>query len=289
MSNRVAYAQACERSLGLAPDASTRRARTILLELERLWSHLNDIAAICAGVGMAAGNHRFAALSEDARRLNERLAGHRLLFDTVDLGGSGLVLDAAAIGDARATIEAIDTAARRGLRDLAFNASFQDRLPDVGVLTTETAIRHGAVGPAARAAGVNDDVRTHSPLLDYDGFVTALPESTIGDVKARYDQRERELHQTTALLGRLLDHPLAPGSCTPSGSPKRLAVAQVESPRGRTICVIERDRDTLRRLRLRTGSYANWPVLAHIAPGNLLPDFPLINKSFELCYACADR
>ena len=43
------------------------------------------------------------------------------------------------------------------------------------------------------------------------------------------------------------------------------------------------------RVRLRTGSYANWPAVAIAAAGNLLPDFPLINKSFELCYACVDR
>ena len=54
-------------------------------------------------------------------------------------------------------------------------------------------------------------------------------------------------------------------------------------------CVVERNHDRIERLRLRTGSYANWPVVAHAATDNLLPDFPLINKSFELCYACADR
>jgi Ni,Fe-hydrogenase III large subunit len=49
------------------------------------------------------------------------------------------------------------------------------------------------------------------------------------------------------------------------------------------------DRGRIARLHLRTGSYANWPVLAHVVTDNLLPDFPLINKSFELCYACVDR
>jgi Ni,Fe-hydrogenase III large subunit len=53
--------------------------------------------------------------------------------------------------------------------------------------------------------------------------------------------------------------------------------------------VIERSRERLAGVRLRTGSYANWPSVAFAAAGNLLPDFPLINKSFELCYACADR
>jgi len=53
--------------------------------------------------------------------------------------------------------------------------------------------------------------------------------------------------------------------------------------------VVERRGGRIARLRLRTGSYANWPIVAHVATGNMLPDFPLINKSFELCYACVDR
>jgi Ni,Fe-hydrogenase III large subunit len=64
----------------------------------------------------------------------------------------------------------------------------------------------------------------------------------------------------------------------------------VESPRGETVCAVELTANRrLARVHLRTGSYANWPALAHVTAGDLLPDFPLINKSFELCYACADR
>ncbi len=66
-------------------------------------------------------------------------------------------------------------------------------------------------------------------------------------------------------------------------------MARVESPRGETVCAVELDSGRVSRLRLRTGSYANWPALAQATAGNLLPDFPLINKSFELCYACVDR
>ena len=55
-----------------SPDAPVARARTLLLELERLWSHLNDIGAVCAGTGMAAGTNAFLALTEEARRLNAR-------------------------------------------------------------------------------------------------------------------------------------------------------------------------------------------------------------------------
>ena len=72
VTNAVAYAHACEDALGLVPTAELARARTLLLELERMWSHLNDIAAVCAGRRLAAGNNGFAALTERARRLNAR-------------------------------------------------------------------------------------------------------------------------------------------------------------------------------------------------------------------------
>jgi Ni,Fe-hydrogenase III large subunit len=101
--------------------------------------------------------------------------------------------------------------------------------------------------------------------------------------------RAAELEQSFDLLEELLARPVPPGRALPAGGGSALGVGRVESPRGETVCLIERDGDRLAALHLRTGSYANWPVLAHAVPGNLVPDFPLINKSFELCYACVDR
>jgi Ni,Fe-hydrogenase III large subunit len=290
VTNRVAYAHAAERLRGLRSSAEVARARTLLLELERLWNHLNDIAAICAGVGLAAGNQRFAALCEEARRLNADLAGHRLLFDTVHVGGSRLSIDDGARRAAHGALTRLRAATAATWRELVFNTSFQDRLIDVGVLDRADAAAWGAVGPAARAAGVDDDVRADADdRLAYDDFEPARNARAAGDVRARLEQRELELQQTFVLLDRLLERPLAPGDCVADASPLEHAVARIESPRGATVCALERAGERVARLHLRTGSYSNWPVLARVAPGNLLPDFPLINKSFELCYACADR
>jgi Ni,Fe-hydrogenase III large subunit len=290
VSNGVAYAHACEDALGLAPQPEVARARTVLLELERLWSHLNDIAAVCAGVGLAAGNARFAGLTERARRLNERLTGHRLLFRTVRLGRSDIELDATTVAGARDELTAIRREARRGWRELLFNTSFVDRLPDVGIVTAEDALRLGAVGPAARSAGVPIDRRSvATPRLAYRGVVPRVPERAAGDVQARFEQRELELAQSLDILDELLDAPVRPAACDRGGATAPLGVGIVESPRGATSCVVEHDGAHVERVRLRTGSYANWPVVAFAAADNLLPDFPLVNKSFELCYACADR
>jgi len=289
VTNGVAYAQAVEEALGLVPPAALARARTILLELERVWSHLNDISAVCAGTGLAAGAQRFAGLTERARRLNARLTGHRFLFHTVRVGGSDLALDSDTTALAREELREIRGEAASGWRELTFNRSFQDRLHGVGIVRGKDARRLGAAGPAARAAGVAVDVRATSPHLAYEGFAPVVPEQPTGDVRARYEQRWLELAQSFDVLDGLLTEPIAPIGAERGGSDRPVGTSRVESPRGATLCVVERDGDRLARVHLRTGSYANWPVVAFAATGNMLPDFPLVNKSFELCYACADR
>lgn len=289
VTNAVAYAHACEDAMGLVPSREVARARTILLELERLWSHLNDIGAVCAGVGLAAGTNRFAALTEDARRLNARLTGHRFLFGSVKVGGSELLLDTATVAEARETLARLRREGTRAWRELLFNASFMDRMPDIGIVSPEDAAALGATGPTARASGLEADVRATSPRLAYDGFVPTLVRRRAGDVQARLEQRALEVLQCLDVLDGLLERPVGPSAAEAGSERSTIGIGRVESPRGATSCIVERDGDRVARLRLRTGSYANWPVVAHAAADNLLPDFPLINKSFELCYACADR
>ena len=291
VTNAVAFAQASEMAQGLAATRPMRKARTVLLELERLYNHLHDIAAICAGVGFATGNMVFAALKERALRLNAEIGGHRFLFGTVSVGQSDFELDGPELQRARGVLGELRADAAAAWRQLEFAASFQARLDGVGELTHEDARRLGAVGPVARASGVRTDIRAESPGLWYgSSFKAATLGDCNGDVAARLRIRAVELEETFEMLEELLAEPLerAPARPTREGAPP-LGVSRVESPRGETVCVLEADLGRVNRLHLRTGSYANWPALARVCAGELLPDFPLINKSFELCYACVDR
>ncbi|HEY6796008.1 MAG TPA: NADH-quinone oxidoreductase subunit C, partial [Kineosporiaceae bacterium] len=150
VANAVAYVQAAEEVLGLVPGAGTSRARTVLLELERVWNHLNDIAAICAGVGLAAGNTRFSALTDRARRLNAVLTGHRFLFGTVQVGASALAVSADRVRVVRADLAELRREAEVSWRELIFNTSLTARLPGIGVVAADDAERLGTVGPAGR-------------------------------------------------------------------------------------------------------------------------------------------
>jgi Ni,Fe-hydrogenase III large subunit len=299
VTNTVAYAQAVEDALGLQPNRDLRVSRTVLLELERVYNHLHDIGAICAGVGFAPGSMAFAALKDHAQQTIAAAFGHRFLFGSIAVGTGAVALDATGADTLKASLKELHTDFAAAWRELEFTASLQARLDGVGVLTADKAARFGAVGPAARAAGVREDVRTHSPQLAYDGFGPAvLPPSAgpVGDVSARLRLRAVELDASFDLLDERLVQPLAQGAILatsaadterPCGA--RFGAGRVESPRGATTCVVELTGDVIARVHLRTGSYANWPALAHATAGNLLPDFPLINKSFELCYACVDR
>lgn len=290
VTNSVSYALACEAVLGLATSRELRRARTVLLELERLYNHLNDIAAICAGVGFSPGNMAFAALKERTMRLNLSLAGHRFLFGSVEVGVSRLDLSSPAVDQARGELRELRHDTARAWREIQFAPSVQGRLDDVGVLTHDDAARLGAVGPVARASGLRQDTREDSPALWYgSSFTAALPPIADGDVAARLEVRALELVEIFSMLDELLVAPIRPDEASSAGPSASIGVARVESPRGETVCVVETEMYRVRRLHLRTGSYANWPSLALATAGNLLPDFPLINKSFELCYACVDR
>jgi Ni,Fe-hydrogenase III large subunit len=289
VANTVAYAQAVEDAAGLEPDAALRRLRTLLLELERLYNHLHDLGAICAGVGYAPGAMAFATLKDRAQTLNAQLSGHRFLFGSVAVGAGAIAIDAKAADAALGELRELRADASAAWRELEFAGSVQARLDGVGVVSAEDAERLGASGPAARASGLRADARTASPRLAYGGLTPAAPPRPTGDVAARVQVRAAELETTGELLEELLAQPLERGSCTLAGHPRAHGAGRVESPRGATLAVVELDGERIARLHLRTGSYANWPVLAHAVADNLLPDFPLINKSFELCYACVDR
>ena len=167
------------------------------------------------------------------------------------------------------------------------------RFHGTGVVSTETAAALGALGVAARASGLTLDLRRDRPYAAYDELDVGLVTASAGDVAARFHVRAQEAHDSLRLVReaarRLPAGPVsAPLQATPAVGDSTLGAA--EGPRGASWIWLRAGADgTIDRLRLRSASFANWPVVAAAAPGNLVPDFPLINKSFELCYACTDR
>ncbi len=289
-SHAVAYAQALEElgSLQVPPRAAA--LRSTYLELERLYNHLNDVGAICAGTGFSFGAVHGSRLKEEVLALNERLTGHRYLFGTIVPGGlsrepfglEGLAGDLAALREDWGETVAV----------LLDNESFRERLRDTGRLSREAARRLGVVGPAARASGVDRDLRRDHPYAAYGRLEVTVPVQQGGDVEARFLIRVKEIAATFALLEELLTDLPAGGIRVPLGElpPYTPTFGYTESPRGANVhFLLTAPGNRIYRHRVRSASFPNWAAVPFAVEGNMLPDFPLINKSFELCYACLDR
>jgi Ni,Fe-hydrogenase III large subunit/Ni,Fe-hydrogenase III component G len=294
LSHAVAYSQAIET---LAEATPTRRAlviRSVLLELERLYNHVGDIANLCAGASLQLGAYQGGVLKERLQELNAQVAGHRYLFGVACPGGVRRDLDAAAQERLRRELDAIEAEFAEYLAALLVTDSFMERLIGTGVLARDVADELGAVGVAARASGVTRDVRASHPYAALDaGSVIPVVRSE-GDVRARMLVRADEVLASCELVRALLSElgELPPGDLAVRVgplAPERFAIGMTESPRGEDVHWVRTGADgTITRYRVRSASY-NWAVVPFAVAGNLLPDFPLINKSFELCYACLDR
>ncbi len=292
VSHGVAFASAVERASGVSVPPRAMWLRTLLLELERLYNHVGDIGNICAGTGLHAGTARGAILKERLQRINEAFTGHRFLMGVVDIGGLRRDFDGAALdelGDGLARLEADFTA----YAEMLFATdSFVHRLKGPGRLDGATVLALGGTGVTARASGVATDYRVDHPHAAYATLAPRRVVETAGDVFARTLVRVREAEESFRLISGILEG-LPGGSVrcevTPP-PPFASALGYAESPRGANVHWVMFDIDgCIYRLRIRSAAYANWPLVARAVPGNVVPDFPLINKSFELCYACCDR
>jgi Ni,Fe-hydrogenase III large subunit/Ni,Fe-hydrogenase III component G len=293
VGHALAFAHAIERLADLHVPRRAMAVRTVLLELERLYNHVADIGAIATDVAFTLAASRFQALREGLVRLNERVFGTRLLRGTVAIGGVTRDITLAQRDD----IDQHLARFQRTFDDLVAMAidagSFTDRIDGPGVLTTQAARDLGVVGMTARASGVEGDFRQDHPHDAYDKIAFVVPLEQGGDVRARLMVRAREVEQSVAILRHVL--PALPE--TPLGirlpeqlPPTAAALGWAEAWRGPVLHWVATDaHGRLARVKVTDPSTLNWPGLVHAVPGNIIPDFPVINKSFNLSYSGNDR
>ena len=292
LSHAASYCQAIESIAGAELPERAAYLRSFFLELERLYNHVGDLGNMCAGVGFAVGASQGGRLKESLQRLNERLMGSRFLRGAFRVGGVRRDLDASARREAAETLRAIEAEVREFADLFLTKDSFDDRMRRTGVAPKAACRDLGAVGVAARASGLDLDARRDHPYAAYRPNEIVVPTRTAGDVRARGEVRFEEAFASFALARRFLaEMPNGPLWTLVEGLPAwRIGIGVSESPRGENVHWVRTGPGgTIDRWRVRSASYTNWPIVALSVPGNIVPDFPLINKSFELCYSCLDR
>ncbi len=294
VAHGLGFCEAVEQIAGAPAPPRARFIRAIALELERLYNHAGDIGNICAGASYHYGTSAGLRIKEELQRLNERVAGNRFLRGLLIPGGVQRDLGADLV---RAIERALDRT-EDALADLTglidANPTVVDRLDATGLLPRRAAVDLGVTGIAARASGIDRDARRDHPHAAFGSEIRpAVVTAEGGDVHARLDVRAREAHDSIRLI-RLLIARLEPGPIgraleepPPAG---RVGLTAIESPRGSSIHWLRFDgAGRIDRYHVRSASYANWPAVPLAAESAIVPDFPLVNKSFELCYSCTDR
>lgn len=291
-AHATAFCHAVERAAGVEPPPRARALRTLALELERLYNHVADIGAICTDVAFVTANMHAMRLKERVLRTNERLTGNRLLRGMACLGGVRFDFDA----DHLRALEELAEEFENGLNELVelirSNSGTRDRLETTGVLTPEVARDLGIVGIAGRASGFDHDLRRDFRHDFYDQAEFTVPVFTEGDVQRRMVVRREELFQSLGIIRQVLRKLPAGPILTTVGDvpPDRVALGYVEGWRGEIFHWIHTaEGNRLARCKVKDPSLQNWPALSEAILGNIIPDFPVVNKSFNLSYSGTDR
>lgn len=288
----LAFCLAVERAARVEAPPHARLARVILLELERIYNHVADIGAIATDVGFVIANSHATRLREMALRLNEELAGSRLLRGLLRPGGLRQPLEPARVAAALEKLDDFRSEFEDLVRLIENSDSTLDRLEMTGTLPPVKARDMGIVGVAGRASGQNLDVRRDHPFDGYAALPPRVPVFPQGDVLHRMRVRMEEVRESLRLI-RAAAAELPGGPCAAPVEelpPDATALAAVEGWRGEILYWIRAAAaGRLARCRVKDPSLNNWPALAEAIQGNIIPDFPVINKSFNLSYSGTDR
>ena len=280
-----AYCQALE---GLAGTQVPRRAiwlRALALEAERIANHLGDLGALGNDAGFAFGLSQLSRLKEMWLRATQMALGSRYLNDFVVPGGVAVDAQSERLAELVACARSI-AAEAQVVRDIFDeHAGVRDRFVATGVVAPELAVQLGLVGLAARASGQARDLRVDLPCAPYDELAVRKATRSDGDVAARVTVRFDELAESVRLVGAIAAGLPAGGTRADVAIPPAggTGIGALEGWRGPVLVALRAGGDgVIARCHPHDPSWQNWLALEYAIIGNIVPDFPLINKSFNL-------
>lgn len=286
-----AYAMAAESIASITPPDRAMWLRALLLERERVANHLGDLGYLGNDVALSFGFAQFWILKEQVLRNNAAMFGHRYLMDSIIPGGTAVNLKPEAWQMIEQECIMLEQQVRILRHIYEDHAGVQDRFIGTGCVEPALASRLGLCGLAGRASSQACDARVQFPCSPYDRLDVRIATSGNGDVEARVSVRFDELLESLRLQRQILPNLSGAGVETPLTilPANGFGIGVVEGWRGEILVAMHTDAESrLSRVHPHDPSWQNWPVLEHAIIGNIVPDFPLINKSFNLSYSGHD-
>jgi formate hydrogenlyase subunit 5 len=287
-ANAAAYCTAIEKISGIDIPHRAAHLRTAYLELERIYSLLGDLAGMCVDVAFPVGASPFFVLREKVLRHNKALTGSRFMKDTIAIGGLKRDAPREALDALVLFLDDLRKDLKDAVSEVLASTSAIDRFHTTGVIRKELVSPLHLTGLTARASGSLADTRLDHPYGVYDKIKPIPKTSEAGDVLARFETKAAEILDSARIIEEALQD-LRNGHVLNVGEIKDgYALALIECARGQSLHWVYIKNGLIDRYKIRTASFCNWQAIEHAVIGNIVPDFPLINKSLNMSYAGTD-
>jgi Ni,Fe-hydrogenase III large subunit/Ni,Fe-hydrogenase III component G len=288
----ISYLEAAESILNIEITERAKYIRVILAELERMWNYVRDVAWIFMDIGFALPAQNLFALQEELMRLNKNLSGHRFLFNSLNVGGVNLDLDSEKLKSIVEAVEKVENIIKESEEFILSSSSVLDRLEFTGKINKKTAEELSLCGISARASELSRDTRAEFPYLIYDKLNMKSVLYDGGDVFARTALRIKEIYLSKKIISNLASNMPEGNICVHCESKPEAygyAIGNSETSRGNAFFyIMADDKGKIFRLKYIDPSFRIWPSIQYGVLGNIIADFPLINKSLNLSYAGND-
>lgn len=297
-SHGSCYIQTIEEIGEIKPPERAIYIRTMMMELERMHSHMLWLGVTAYGVGFDTFFMYAMRVREKVLDIFEEATGNRVQHSLNTIGGIRADLTPQIISKIQQLLAEVDKTVQFML-DVLNSTTVENRLKGIGILKKEDAEKFCVVGPLARASGVEYDVRTEDPYAAYGDFKDYFSKitSTKGDTYARAEVRTLEIKESGKIIRAILDK-LPGGAIKVDGSALKLsrsvkegeAMTRVEAARGELFYYINTDgKDGFKRVKIRTPTLANVICLKNLLLGLEVADIPVVVASIDPCISCADR
>lgn len=291
-AHSTAYTTSVENALGIEIPQRAQMIRAILLEVERLHSHLLNLGLACHFTGFDSGFMQFFRVREKSMKMAEILTGARKTYGLNLIGGIRRDM----LKDDMIATRQLAQEMRKEVQELVdvllSTPNIEQRTVGIGILDPQIARDFSNVGPMVRASGHARDARYDHPFVGYGLLPMEIHSETGCDVLSRLKVRINEVYTSLNMIDFGLDN-LPSGPLAVEGftyQPHKFALGFTEAPRGDDIhWSMTGDNQKLFRWRCRAATYANWPTLRYMLRGNTVSDAPLIIGSLDPCYSCTDR
>lgn len=286
----MGYCMAIESIMEAEIPERAKFLRTIWAELSRLHSHLLWLGLLADAFGFESLFMQSWKLREQVLDIFEETTGGRVIFSVCDIGGVRKDISQETLNK----ISGILTGMEREIKEVTdvflHDTSVKLRTKGVGVLSKQAAFELGAVGPMARASGIEMDMRTQGyaaySKLNFKPIVEKA-----GDCYARTKVRIKEIFQAIDLIKQCITIiPEGDIKIKITGNPSGEHFTRIEQPRGEVLYYAKANGTKyLDRLRVRTPTFANVPALLETLKGCSLADVPILIVTIDPCISCTER